>query len=401
MAIIQRLHSPMTRLLTQRALRTIVAFLVLIESIFIADIFTSTLEQVLREGGRAIDLLTILLLKSPEIVDFALPLVLFLGLYLAITRARDANELVICAAAAEPWTRIPRLAMYFGGAGFALSLLFSGLITPLASYAERLSLYDMRARTLIAELSNPADVRRVREVNGRTFIASPSDDPDAQYGDLFVYRPGSDGSWIVAQATDWEIAGPDEARDYVVRLQEFREIRGRSGTAPTTGATAGVPGLDFARINVRSMEMAFSADDVIETVDESPRATERALFQTDGPLWGEPIPQSDGSLMTRPTRRFGEMLARAILCPVAAAMAVAAAAFSGTRRGRWLALPGGLLLVLAGDVGSRAILGDAVVLGYVRFWPAAIAIVAMGLAPALGYAWLRAEQIVVPARGRA
>ena len=90
----------MTRLLTQRALRTIVAFLVLIESIFIADIFTSTLEQVLREGGRAIDLLTILLLKSPEIVDFALPLVLFLGLYLAITRARDANELVICAAAA-------------------------------------------------------------------------------------------------------------------------------------------------------------------------------------------------------------------------------------------------------------------------------------------------------------
>ncbi|WP_425050419.1 LptF/LptG family permease [Psychromarinibacter sp. S121] len=399
--MIQRLHSPMTRLLRQRALRTIVALLVLIESIFIADIFTSTLQQVLREGGSALDLLKILLLKSPEIVDFALPLVLFLGIYLAVTRARNANELVICAAASEPWTRIPRLAMYLGGAGFALSFLFSGLVTPLSNYVQRLALYELRSRTLIAELSDPAEVRRVREISGRTFIATPTDDPDAQHGGLFVYRPGPGGSWNVAQATDWDVVGPDENRNYVVRLQEFREFRGRNGEAPTEAPTAGVAGLDFARITVRTMELAFSTDEVLEKADESPRVTERYLFENDGPLWGEPITRDDGRRLTRPTRQFGEMLARAILCPVAAAVAVAAAAFSGTRRGRWLALPGGLLLVLAGDVASRAILGDAVVLGYIRFWPAALAIVAMGLAPALGYVWLRAERIVMPAGGRA
>ena len=68
--------------------------------------------------------------------------------------------------------------------------------------------------------------------------------------------------------------------------------------------------------------------------------------------------------MPAPTRRFGEILARALMCLVTAVLAVASAALSATRNGRYLGLPIGMFLVMAGDIVSRTVLGDAAGLGF-------------------------------------
>ena len=93
---------PMTRLLGWRSLRMLLGLLALIEAIFIAESFTSLMESVVRNGGSALDLALLLTLKTPEVIDFALPLVILLGLFFAINASRDDNELVVCAAAGVP-----------------------------------------------------------------------------------------------------------------------------------------------------------------------------------------------------------------------------------------------------------------------------------------------------------
>ncbi|MDF0600030.1 LptF/LptG family permease [Psychromarinibacter sp. C21-152] len=402
-----RHRSPMIRLLSQRALRLILGLLVLIEAIFIADTFTSTLEGVIRLGGTAFDLLRVLILGSPEVIAFALPIVLFLGLYFAVTQARDANELVICAAASEPWQRIPRLALTLGTLGFALSLLISGLITPLSNYALRLTYGELQARLLVEQLTSPAREAVLREFDGRAVIATPPSDPEtapeAARGGLFVFRPGGGGRWTASIADNWSVEGPDDNGVFRIRLEDFREYRGRAGAAPTaeTGPriSSQLPSaLQFAQINVENFEIDFTVEDILAARDQVRAFGERYLFDEDGPLAGPERVLSDGRTVAAPTRAFGEMLARALLCLVAASVALAAAVWSGTRQGRFAALPAGLIAVLACDVAARAILGEAAALGYPRFWPAAAAIAALGMAPALGYVWTRGELIVAPPR---
>ncbi len=399
-------RSPMTRLLSRRALRTVLALLVLIEVIFLTDIFSSQLERVIRNGGSALDFAAILVLKSPEIVDFALPIVLFLGIYLAVNGARGDNELVICAAAGEPWHRIPRLALLAGTLGLVLSLLFSGLVTPFAAHLLRLSYYDLHVGRILSALTDPDEQGFLREFGGRTFIASPPPDGDpAANGSLFIYDGQPGGGWHVSQADDWQIDGPDTQGGFRVELRRFREYRGGPGSAPdrTDAPRRAGPArtaLDFARIDVQTVTTEFNLGDLLEAADPARRFTERYLFQSGGPLAGKLIVREGAAPLRAPTRRFGEMLARALMCPLAAALALAAVAFAGTRQGRFAALPLGLVGVLAGDVFSRAVLGDAAALGYRGFWPAALAVLALGLAPALGYVWLRAEHIIAPPRNQ-
>ncbi|WP_172295305.1 LptF/LptG family permease [Pseudoruegeria sp. HB172150] len=397
-------RSPMIRLLTRRASRVLLGLMALIVMIFITEIFTSELEAVISSGGHALDLLRLLLLRTPEVIDFALPIVLFLGLYFAIDGARTDRELIICAAAGERWQKIPRVALTFGLLAMLLSLLFSGLITPASNHLLRLTYYDLQSQRILQAITDPGDRIHIQEIEGRTIIASPPDSPDSERGSLFIYSGTADGGWRVARADDWAVVGPDDDGAYQVALKRFREYRGDAAEAPPpTDMPDDTPGkatLDFAQVNVQTVEVALQIGDIVEAVDRSRHFNERFLLQAGGPVDGEPVENADGAIAPAPTPTFGEIVAAALLCPVAALLAVAGAALAGTRRGRFLGLPLGLILVLGGDVGGRAVLGEAAALGYPAFWAGAMALLALGLAPALIYVRHRAERIVIPLRGR-
>ena len=160
----------MTRLLGWRSLRMLLGLLALIEAIFIAESFTSLMESVVRNGGSALDLALLLTLKTPEVVDFALPLVILMGLFFAINSSRDDNELVVCAAAGVPWTRIPLFALNIGFAGFFVSVLFAGYLTPLSNYAQRMAIYALETHRTLQEIIDPSPKNSMRGLRDRTVI---------------------------------------------------------------------------------------------------------------------------------------------------------------------------------------------------------------------------------------
>lgn len=394
---------PMVRLLRRRTMRTVYGILLLVEVIFLSDTFTSVMEGALSNGGSALDVLLLLSYRSPQMIDFALPLALMLGLYFAITAARDENELVICAGAGVRWTRIPVYALWVGALGFVASLLLSGFLIPLSKFAQRLTMHELQARYVVEQLTEPGPNNTIRQFDGRTVIATPSSDPDANHGNLFVYNPDGRGNWRASQADDWEVIGPDENRGYQLRLEGFRDYTGASGRPEdaagdiASAAATGGPTMDFARLNVRTVTLDFELSQVVNATDAARRSQERLLFEI-----GLGLPLAiGGESVAEPSRQFGEMLARALLCPIAALIAVAGAAWSGTRSGRYIALPVSAVAVLVSDILARATLGDAAQLGAAGFWLSAAAVAAAGLLLPLGYLRLRGEKMIVPSRSRA
>lgn len=389
---------PMTRLLAQRTFRTVIGLLALVEAIFLAESFTTLLEETVRNGGNALDLAFLLLLKSPEIIDFALPLALMLGLYFAITGARDDNELVICAAAGVPWTRIPTFAATIGILGLIVSLLFSGILTPLSSYALRLSLYDLTANLLLRQIDDPGQRNILRTIEGRTVIATPSPAAGVERGNLFTYRPEANGGWRVNQANDWSVVGPDAAGGYAIEMRTFRESSGNVGDNDATQPRQPASVLDLLSgmaVTVNTVKMAFRIDDLIKAADTVRREHETLIFQLVVSLASSDL-ESEAA-----ARKFGELLARALLCPIAALLAVAAAAWSARRIGQLIVLPGAAALILAADILGRTALGDAAVLGGSTFWTTVLGFCALGLGAPLAYVLWRAELIITPRRSRA
>ena len=389
----------MTRALRGRALRILIGLIALIEAIFLAESFTTLMETVVRNGGSVFDAAFLLALKTPEVMDFALPLALLIGLYFAITSAREDNELIACAAAGVPWTRIPRVALVFGLVGFCISILFSGFLTPLAHYTQRLAVHAMESQRAAEEITDSGPKNTTRTIEGRTFIATPSEDNASERGNLFIFEPDLGDGWRVSQADDWTVVGPQVDGTYAIRLESYRDYTGRSsaqGKAREENLSHLQSTLQDAEVNVSTLALRFRLEEMFDPADRTPRHNEQTLIRTGSHVAAgivvDQLPLVD--------KRLGEILARAILCLFAAMLAVAAAAFATTKLGRFTALPGGAILVLGIDVFSRTFLAQAGIVGGVEFWISAAALFVGALLLPWTYIAFRRETMIAPGRGR-
>lgn len=388
--------NPMRRLLFGRTFWLIGGLLLLIEAIFLAESFTTLMAIVVSNGGSVWDVFLLLALKSPEVVDFALPIAILIGLYFAITSARDDNELMVCAASGVSWLNIPRFALGVGLLGFVTSILFAGYITPSAKYGLRLAVHYLETKRVVDEITNPAPRNSILEVKGRTVIASPPLDDESARGNLFIFQERPDNGWQASQAQDWDIIGPEDDESYAVSLKRFRDYSGRSGGNAQDSETLGFQ-LDAARLNISNLSLDFRIEELVEAIDQGRRSHERVIY----PLLGANIAQH--ALDNRPrelSRRVGEVLGRALICLFAAGAAVAVAAWNATKLGKYLALPCGVVVVMVADIVIKPILGDAAVGGggvFIGLFFTALLVVV--LLPNF-YVLYRKETMVAPVRGR-
>jgi len=390
----------MTRALRGRALRILIGLIALIEAIFLAESFTTLMEVVVRNGGSVFDVAFLLVLKAPEVMDFALPLALLIGLFFAISSAREDNELIACAAAGVPWTQIPRFALVIGIAGFFTSILFSGFLTPMAHYTQRLAVHAMESQRAVEEITENGPKNSIRTIEGRTFIATPSMDKASERGNLFIFEPDTGDGWRVSQADDWTVVGPQDDGAYAIRLQSYRDYTGRSsaqGAAREKDVSPLQSALQEAEVNVSTLALKFRLDELIDAADRTPRVNERTLIRS-GSRVGAGIAVERPKLVDK---RFGAILARAILCPFAALLAVAAAAFATTTIGRFTALPCAAVIVLGSDVVARAFLAEAGLAGGSGFWITACGLLIAAIALPWCYIALKRETMIAPGRGRA
>ena len=176
-------------------------------------------------------------------------------------------------------------------------------------------------------------------------------------------------------------------------MEGFSEFRGQTGAVedgPVDNSLQAV--LSRNQFQFENVEMAFRMDQLFPPIN-----TARRLKET--PIFTEPI-ELAAPENARAARRIGESIARALAVALAALAAVPAAAWAGTRTGRYLALPVGCIAVLGAEVIARALLGDAASQGYPAIWSTLASFTVIVLVVPLAYTLWRGERMITPAEGR-
>ncbi|MBA5778738.1 LptF/LptG family permease [Stappia sp. F7233] len=396
--------------LVGNALKQILAVLLLVEAVFLAESLTGLLEQVLRNGGKLIHVGYALGLTVPEIFDFALPLAIVIGLYITLFSAREDREIVVLSAAGVSWSYIPKVAVTVGIVGFCASLAVSGYFNPWMAFAKRALLFDLKAQYIFQAIAEPGREDAIQTIQGRTFISLNSEKDGEIQRRLFIHQPGEPVGWRVTQAEGWGLNGPDEDGRYSValgqvRAYDFREqaISGDAllseGKGPNLRTLPGtlaptVPALPLMRINEVSLPVRL--DNILQMIPRRLVSAEWTFSDVIGA--GEALLEAAPEAVRR---RAGEILARALLCLFAPLLAVAAVILSRGGASRFFALPGACAVLLTIDTASRAMLGQIAEGGLGLLFAAAGAL-SLGLcALLLLFAFARNERLVIPAGQRA
>jgi hypothetical protein len=394
-----------SRLLAGRVARQVLVGLAVIEGIFLAESLTGILERVLRHGGSALDVLGVLVLTSPEIFDFALPLAILAGVYFSLNASREDGEFIVCSAAGIPWLRIPGFVAVVGAAGFALCILVSGYVSPLAATLKRVVIYELQVRQIRQQISDSSPRDTIETYGGRTFIATSEMVGGRRHGQLFVHHPVEDDQFRVTQTRDWSVAGPDPQGSFVITFNSVLDYVFPLAFGPSAdggkGSRVQPPGepapeqQGLTAIRAESVTLPVNIAQIIRETDR--------LRQHGEYTFTEALAAVAAAAVSAPEvrRRGGEIVGRAILCPVAALFALAALAYA--RRGvrRYAALPAAAVGVLVFDTASRAVLGVAAQSGAASLALAAIGLLLAGVLPALALVMATGEKIIRPTEGRA
>lgn len=344
----------------------------MVEAVFIAESFTTLMEQALRYDGNAFDVLRLLGFRAPEILDIALALGLLIALHFTVSDARRRGELIILATAGVRWTQVIWFALTLGACGTALSLLTAGHVVPAARYGERIAVAELQARHVVDQILRPGPRSTIQTFGGTTFIATDPLTDGQERGQLFVFTPRSGGPWRASLSQDWTITGPDEDGAHDIRLSTFRAYEANPEQASPINV-----------ISARNAAFSFRLDDLVPEPD-------RRLEPGETPIRLRAIAPDD-------RRRAGEMLARAVLVPAAALWALVAVVAGGGGPGRIVALPLAAALVLGYDVAGRALVGEAATL--LPALPVVLLCVLAYILPPLTWLLARGEAIMTPPRG--
>jgi lipopolysaccharide export LptBFGC system permease protein LptF len=398
------------RSLFLRALGRVAIVVATIEIVFLAEKLTGILEEVLGNGGDLASAVSVLLLTSPEIFDFALALACVIGGYFAFSAAREEREMVALSAAGVSWTLPIRVAVLLGGLAFVASLAVSGVIDPLARNATRTVIFKLKSELLFDRITGPSEGTLIETIRGKTFAALSDTGVDPPHESLFVHQPGEEGRWRVTQAGDWKLIGPDGKGDYNLGLGrviaydfvrvEHREgagvlRRGRGPNLLAIGQTdmANVPSLP--QVKVENVSLPVSLDNILNHALRQDVASEWTVFEALGP-------DGAGGETAREARRIaGERLARAVAALVAPLLALVACAFAGRGVAGMLAMPLACATLLVFDILLRNLLGG---LSVVEPRMALLAAMGVGVAASLVATMAvrdRAAALLRPVRERA
>ena len=364
--------NPVTRLLALPALARFGLLLALVVAVFLAESFTSLLEEALRQDANSGDVFLLLLLQAPEILDLALALGVLIALFFTIQDSRNRGELVILSIAGVRWTKVIHFALLFGVVGGCLSVCVTGYLVPKARYIERISMAQLRADYVLQRITTPASQSSRLTILDTTIIATPASSEDQERGQLFVFQPNITGSWRISKSRDWTVTGPDENGDHRIKLDAVKAYDGSFVQHP--------PGA-ISVFSVNNAEMAFRLSDATKAPDFAVQERERIL-----------------QLSSDPPNRIAKIGARALLVPMAALLALAAVLASGTGLTRFLTLPIAAVLLLFYDILGRTVVADAsLTLSPMVLLGLALAVY---LAPPLAFVLWRGEAIMKPERAR-
>lgn len=386
-----------TKLLIFPTFLLVVGVILCAEAVFMAESFTGLLELAHQSGGSTFDAMKLVMLKAPEILDFAIPIALLVGVYFSVSTLRDERAFIVCAAAGVSWIRLVVFAGVLGGLSALISFGVSGFVIPQTLHLQRMALFEMTAQQTTSQLLHHVQTKTIQHVPGMTFISIH--DPltkDMQSDGLFVHFDTDAPTWHVSLADDWVVTGPGEDGTYQVHLRNFRDYTGSvhpNNLALIEGEDkmAGAETPQFSSLLVKETAIEFNLQTLLGEKDEDRQIDELFL----GRLAKTLATTDSGTAL----KTLADKIARALLCPFATLTALLATALSTRRWGRQTALPLAAVALLSLDVASQTFLRWAATGGAVTLANGSLALLVVILLPVLGLIGFFGERVVLPRMG--
>ncbi|MGX9352028.1 LptF/LptG family permease [Shimia sp. W99] len=365
-----RLFASLFHILGLPILIRLLLILAAVEAIFLAESFTTLMEEALRNDAMAADVGVLLVLRMPRIADLALAIGVLIAVYFVVSDARSRGELVILASAGVRWSRIVQLVLILGLLGGAVSFATAGFLSPMARYASRIKMAELRRDHIVSRIEHAGPLESLQTIRDVTFIATPPPDSLTRHGQLFIFQPDVDGLWRAMQARNWVVTDPDDKGQRKIELEDLSAYEG-AYPAPAR------PMRSISTFAVRSADFAFGMSDVTSPPKRERSRAERIL-----------------DISTEETPRLARVMARALMVPTAALLALAAVVAGGGGLARFVALPLAAVLLMSGDVMARAVVvGISADIGLAL---TALLSFVVYLAPPLAYLAYRGETLMIP-----
>jgi len=271
-------------------------------------------------------------------------------------------------------------------------------VKPLAATASRMLIWDLKEHQVLRRIAGGMG-DDLQAINGRTFIFRSTGEAGKTRGHLFVHDPSADGGSRVIMADDWMIDREYRDRSYAAKLREVVNYDigniGSGGTRFAAAAADPPPAAPpkFMVLRAPEIQVPVDVDALVGRFGGEDRQQEMTLPAIVSAFLEEEPDE-------RAARRAGEMAGRALLCPIAALLALTGIALARPGLGRHLALPLAATATLGFDVAVRIGLVQAAQAGGVELLAAGSALLGVCvLVLMIRFGW-RAERLVAPTFGR-
>jgi lipopolysaccharide export LptBFGC system permease protein LptF len=339
----------------------VLLILLLIEGIFLAEELVHVLESILgsRVGKHAEtwDVVSMLLYRAPRVFDLALPIAVLVAVYRVMLRCREDRELMVLASTGIGVHKLISLMATIGICAQIISLCVSGMVDPLARFAQRGVLFEVEYRTL----RGGPGAGQIHHFPRHVVFAVPSERKSSQRP-LFIHQelPAAQNQLISAERSRLE--GPDKDGNLKLHLADFATYlffdRFKQDSADTGPQNHGNP---VSRMRIGDYAQELTLDQLLRF---DPRGISLAEWTTTELLG---IAPQLGPRNAHHSGEIGARFVRSVLCLIAPLLAMLAVVFT-TRGSQAFALPVACAFLMCLELGGSAAAkllapaGDVVVL---------------------------------------
>ena len=399
-----------------RVVTQVLAVVILIEAIFLAEHFTWVFRDAVRHEADLSGIALVLACTSTEIFDLALAVAILMATYVTLLRMRENREMLVLFASGLGPYQLGALVLIVALAGQVISIAGSGFVDPLSRYAQRSILFSSELRSLKKGVAKnefyyfpsyvayamdhvqggappPLAPGQVAVIDARPAAKSAPITPGKDRT-LFVYQQIGPHTSRIVTAAQARLDGPDLTGRIVLNLSDFT-----SHTFADAHPLASEDGKPHARagkcfncpdafsdsppisMKVRDMSQLMMVDQLLPFTARTSNTDEQTLAEQ---LFVPDYETRDsrGAQMRLLAERFSRSLL-SFLAPLVALLGVALT----NRMTNWLALPLSCLALMSVNLLCEWVINSVAPLG-----------LAGALLPPLllygGFAWLLFTLIV-------
>jgi lipopolysaccharide export LptBFGC system permease protein LptF len=350
----------------QRVLGQVLAVVILIEAIFLAEHFTWVFRDAVRHEADLSGIALVLVCTSTEIFDLALAIAILMAVYVTLLRMRENREMLVLFASGLGPYQLGALVLIVALAGQLVGITESGLVDPLSRYAQRSILFSSELRSLKKGVAKnefyyfPSYVAYAMErvqggapppaAPGEVPVIDASTNPAPVPGKdrtLFVYQQIGPRTSRIVTAAQARLDGPDLSGKIVLNLSDFTSHTfadahplatedGNKPSAPSkcfdcpdTYTNDGPP----ISMSVRDMSQLMMVDQLLPFTARSSNIDEQTIFEQ---LF---VPDYDApDSRAAQMRLLAERLSRSLLSFLAPLVALLGVSLTN-RMTNWFALP--------------------------------------------------------------